>query len=811
MKKAFLGTMILLGTLLAGTGQVFAEKYILRDGRVLEGTHALLSRVDEKVDAPEFTSKPITIIGDGLRDIYISKYQIRDIVPAASARPVSFKTGQRPNEDGKEYVILGDYSNSTPFDQYGRRLLPIYHTGGVEFVEQAIVELTPYYICVTTLRADNKPRKWEMRIATNAVPREQITPILLHRIDPQNVEDRIKLVRFYYDGQLFSSAYDELESIMQDWKDSPDVITRVLSMSLNIRQQKYEQIINEFEFRWESGQYQSVRKYITELAQDPGLPERLHEPVQRMLRRYDETDMKCQEAVAAMRELCDQLPESEKNDKFPTIIAEIEKELNHSTLKRLNTFLLYANAPQLSADEKLAMGISGWYAGADANNTRLAVAVTLPDTEKLITQYLRSGHDFLLRQKILEQLKNMETSRPDLIAGILATMKPPFSDLPAEDPRFPGLYQFTVPNPLIAPGVAFGGAKIHGTTEIRYAVQLPPDYNPYQRYPMVVSLRGTHSPDAQIDWWAGSWRNSERYGHASRHGYIVIAPDWNPPEINRADYDFSFFSHAAVLCSVKDAFRRFSIDTDRVFISGHGSGGTAAWDIALSHPDLWAGAIIFNAVASTYIDAYRAAVRRVPLYFVWGDKEGVGTVRKWNVNAPVLNHYLQTLARPGDVTVVRYIGRGMEGFSEEILHILDWMRLRQRNFVPFSFVAETMRPWDSFFWWVEMPNLVVDRPECMFEPIDFPARNAVRKVTVESELYRATNNISVKTMPRVGNVLVFLTPDMLDFKAKTSIKVNEKNYHPANGIVEPNIEVMLEDVRTRGDRLHPFWVMLDGR
>jgi hypothetical protein len=151
----------------------------------------------------------------------------------------------------------------------------------------------------------------------------------------------------------------------------------------------------------------------------------------------------------------------------------------------------------------------------------------------------------------------------------------------------------------------------------------------------------------------------------------------------------------------------------------------------------------------------------------------------------------------------------MESFSEEILHIFDWMKVKQRKTVPSSFEADTMRPWDSFFWWVEMPILPADR---MIDPIDFPARNPMPKtLTVKSELNRATNNISVTTIPRVGNVLVYLTPDMIDFKAKTSIKVKDKNYHPPNGLVVPNIEVMLEDARTRCDRQHPFWVMLEGK
>ena len=35
----------------------------------------------------------------------------------------------------------------------------------------------------------------------------------------------------------------------------------------------------------------------------------------------------------------------------------------------------------------------------------------------------------------------------------------------------------------------------------------------------------------------------------------------------------------------------FSIDTDRVFLSGHGVGGDAVYDIGLAHPEHWAGVI----------------------------------------------------------------------------------------------------------------------------------------------------------------------------------------------------------------------------
>ena len=795
MKKIVCVTVLLFG-LFFGLGQVFGNKYYLRDGRVLEGTHALLSRVDERAGTPDLISRRIVVFDDGLRRIYFSKSQLRNFDEAQSPKLETFRTGQSPYYDDREYSIPGNYNNNAPFDKYGRRILPVYHSGGVVLVEQAIVELNPYYVRVTTLRADNQPVSWEMKIATNAIPRDQITPILMNLINPQNFEDRMRLVRFYNDGKLYYNADAELEAIMQDWKDDPNVQQRLRAMSLNIRQAMFEQYISELELRWDSGQYRLVWHLATALEQDPKLPERLIEPVRRILRRFEDTDHDCKEIVKTMRALYEQLPEADKNDKIPEIIEEIEKELNFSTLRRLTAFQLYAtDDPRLSAAEKLAIGITGWYAGADASNSQLAVALMLPETETLITDYLRSGRNVVQRQQILEKLKNLETARPDLIAAILATMKPPFSDLPPENPDYPGYYRFAVPNPQPVPGAA----------DFQYAVQLPPDYNPHQRYPMIVSLNGVpQTPEAQLDWWVGV----DRMRHATRHGYIVIAPDWNPQ--GKPEHDFSVFSHAAVLCSVRDAFRRFSVNTDKVFISGHGGGGTAAWDMAQAHPDMWAGAVAFNASAAAYIDTYWETARYVPLYLVWGEMEGVGTSRKWDVYAKTLNRHLLEQSHPANVTAVRYIGRGLEGFSEEVLNVLEWMNSKQRNVVPVAFDVKTVRPWDSFFWWVEMPNLLGNVPGHMVEPIDFMSRS-VSPVKVQSRLHRGTNSVSITTAPRAVNVQVFLSPEMIDFRAKASVKVNNNNYHPPNGMIEPDIEVMLDDVRTRGDRLRPFWAMLDGR
>ena len=58
-------------------------------------------------------------------------------------------------------------------------------------------------------------------------------------------------------------------------------------------------------------------------------------------------------------------------------------------------------------------------------------------------------------------------------------------------------------------------------------------------------------------------------------------------------------------------------------------------------------------------------------------------------------------------------------------------------------------------------------------------------------------------------VRIWLSPQLLDFAEKTQLTVNGQRLTPAGGFIAPNLEVLLEDVRTRGDRQHAFWARFE--
>ena len=62
-----------------------------------------------------------------------------------------------------------------------------------------------------------------------------------------------------------------------------------------------------------------------------------------------------------------------------------------------------------------------------------------------------------------------------------------------------------------------------------------------------------------------------------------------------------------------------------------------------------------------------------------------------------------------------------------------------------------------------------------------------------------TNRISVRSACK--KVTVWLSPELVTFDNTLKVMLNRREQKN----VQPSAAVLLEDVRTRGDRQHPFW------
>jgi predicted esterase len=299
----------------------------------------------------------------------------------------------------------------------------------------------------------------------------------------------------------------------------------------------------------------------------------------------------------------------------------------------------------------------------------------------------------------------------------------------------------------------------------------------------------------QIDWWAGTYneRMAARMGQATRQSYIVLAPAWGTE--HQREYGYSAREHAAVTSSLRDACRRFSIDTDRVYLSGHSMGGDAAWDIGVSHPDLWAGMIVIGGKSDKFVARYVENARyTLPMYFVAGELDSDFLAK----NERELDRYLNM--HNYDVMVVEYQGRGHENFHDDVQHIFDWMARHRRNFFPKQFECASMRPWDNFFFWAELSGFPA---KSMVAPVAWPPASGTRATMTEGTI---NPNNSITLTSGASSAVIWLAPEMVNFDERVTVNFRGKR---KNQPVTPTAEVILEDVRTRGDRQHPFWAKVE--
>jgi len=772
LRTKLLIAFLMLTVCLAPIQPAWTARLVLKDGRIIEGQTSPLSGMSNLLKAPPADGapdiQPIRIVDDGLRRLFIPMRRIQEVLEGDSIVEERIHIDQPLIRGTRTVAGVGPIIDVRPWDEFGRRRFAMNTIGGRADVIQGITLITPRWTKVEAL----KDVRWDMRIATSSIPRDTLHTVLSKHIKQDNPDDRLKLVLLLLQAERYGEAEQELSEIIEDFPDLREQLEQPARTM--IKQQGARQLLKEVLRLREAGRHQLAYASLDQFPTE-GVSGEILQEVREHLAQYGDEQARYEAVLDRLEVLTEEIGDAGLKGRLDTATDEIAAELNINTLRRMVAFDQLQDDATLLAEEKLALAISGWLVGAANSTPNVAVALSLFDTRKLIRQYLNEPTK-LKRDEIIGRIQSEEGGSPRYVAALVEHMRPPVpTDTNLE--LSPGFYQLQV-------------AGLTPEPPVTYYVQLPPEYDPYRRYPAVVTLNGAGTtPVQQIDWWAGSpGDDGARNGHAARNGYIVISPAW--AIAHQTKYGFSAREHAAVLNPLRDACRRFAIDTDRVFISGHSMGGNAAWDLALAHPDLWAGAIPIVAVSEKYCGRYWENGELVPMYVVSGELDGTKAID----NAQDLDRYM---TRNFDVTVVEYLGRGHEHFFEEIIHLFDWMGRKRRNFFPREFECQTMRTWDNFFWWVELDQLP---SRSVVEPHMWPPERNVRATATEASI-RSSNGLYVKT--GAGRVTLWLSPEIVEFDHRMRLQVNGTRLN--TGDVRPSLTVLLEDVRRRGDRQHPFW------
>lgn len=777
--KANKGIIVGWLTLVAlGVQVAHGDTITLRNGMQVQGRVGKIASIHENPLAsrpdPE-AATPIVFTDDGLRRTFFPNKQIKaDGYAAGGPNLERIRIDKRVAASSKRIGTVGPVVKITPFDKFGNRRYTMLSSQGPLDVIQGITEITPVYTKVEGLVVE-QAYVWDMRVATSSIPRDTLSSVLRRAIDPKNANQRLQVVRLFTQAERFEDARQELAECIADFPELADL----KKQEQQLVRLSADRLLSEVDLRRKVGQPQHAVYLLQQLKSLDAevLSDETSVRVRELLGEFQEQFNIGKNIVGLLKSLSEKVSGDKLRSQIKPVIDEIAMELNFETLPRMADFLRLADDESMTPEQRISLAISGWIMGNGEGTPNLAVAMSTVEVRGLVRQYLRSKQP-AERERILEQLTSMEGASMLNVAKILANMKPPLDPPQADAQSVPGLFEVQVP----------------GTTEqaeFTYHIQLPPQYDPYRRYPCVVTLGSTGlKAKDQLLWWTGTY-DAERglhTGQAPRHGYIVIAVDWVAER--QRGYEYSAREHAAVLYSLRDACRRFSIDSDRVFLSGHSSGGEAAWDIGLAHPDLWAGVIPIVAGCDKYIGRYTDNGRLLPMYFVGGELDG----DKMRVNGVQFDRYMKRVGY--DIMVTDYLGRGHEHFQEDLPRIIDWMNYHKRDFFPKDWNVVSMRPWDNFFWFTEFHDFV---PRTMTSPANWPPPPKTTPATLSGTLLE-NNGVSVNAGG--AKATVWFCPEMVDFNKK--ILLNGRTAK-----VVPSLGTMLEDVRTRADRQHPFWAKVD--
>jgi len=472
-----------------------------------------------------------------------------------------------------------------------------------------------------------------------------------------------------------------------------------------------------------------------------------------------------------------------------TVYAEMHPDSAHrieifiNLAEQVEREKLQGRDPTKKPEELLATVASGWAKGKNGATPESDLAMRIWIARNAVLDYQRAD-DLNRRNEILADFKKDKPVPIDELGQIISLLPPGDPEnlsartgtlLPARNGIPPGVYKRnTAPLTALPAGIP-------------YFVKLPPEYHHGRTYPVLIALT---NPSIDAEQMLGSLARE-----ADRNGYILLAPDWTS-QFGKG-WQWNGEDHVYVTAVLRDAVRHFCIDNDRVFLFGAADGANMAMDIGMSHPDLFAGVLAMGPAPkwqNMFMDYWRNA-QKLPFYIVTGEMAGdtVATLRR------IFGEWMPK-GFPG--MMVLYKGRGIEWYSSEIPVMFDWMGRKKRTTGTATLALgnqprpawATMRETDNRFYWLGVDKITNARLIEHLRP-----GHLISPATIQGDI-TGSNVINITTLG-ITRVSVWLTQDLIDWRKKVSVNINgqaARGYRPK--VLEPDLALLLEDYRERGDR-----------
>jgi hypothetical protein len=714
----------------------------------------------------------IVWVFDGLKRIVVRDSKVARIDPEDSLRnleafrlvqPLVVHGGVMPKE-----VLRVE---AEPWNDKGRRIFTSLGSRSSKPIrmEQAINELGPYLVKLRGVDGF-----WLSQLSTRQVPREVVLG-LLAKVERTNQNERLRVARFLIQAEWYAEAKAELDVLAHDF---PALRENLGNARASVCQLEAARLKDEIDVRRRAQQFRDVmvrlRTFPTRDVSSDVLV-----AVRDQL-RHEAAQASADKALAAsLRGLAEGVPGGSRMA-WRKPLVEVVQALAEAPDAVRDRFVASQKAqlePGTTDEARFALAMSGFVVGSDAAVPNLETAALYWKARDLVRDYL-AGHDEAARGDALRRLDALKlpdeparpvtTRRLDLVTRLAQRMPPPWHDDSATQ----------------------GEIRVHRVVDAAedsadYTVLLPPEYHPLRSYPAVVALHDGRGPHAAIDWCKEE---------GARRGYLVIAPEYNQSGGPR-DYFYTEKEHAAVELALRDARRRYAIDSDRVFAGGPLVGGNMAWDFGLAHPDRFAGVFAISGLPGKYVFRYLPHVEKLPLYVVEGDLAPAS-------NEVVFGEVLKPLIlKAFDATYVEYWRRGLEDFPEEAPAVFDWMDRRRREPCPKAFDVATARVSDDRFYGVVVRDFQPGRATA--PEVAEPCGKNLNPATIKMKSSSLSNLINIQTNG-IRRLDVWVSPKLVDFQRKIEVRINGKPYFKE--LPKPSLEPLLEDLRLRGDRHQVYWL-----
>jgi dienelactone hydrolase len=659
------------------------------------------------------------------------------------------------------------------------------------------------------IQIDAKRYNWSPFYIPREFEVEEILRLLHDHPDfksPSTANDfnkRFRLFRFLREAGWEERARAELETIAKDFPDQRD---KVIATRESFQREFTARLVDRVEQTQKAGQHDWAQANLASVQRKD-----LDEKLLVRLRTLDGAYETLNKNLALARRYLTELPSRVTAPALRGIISEmataIASELNLDTADRLDAFVTLAQQNErdgvqarLSAEQLMALAVTGWHLGNAAAESKVDTMVRVWHTRQMVLDYQRT-HDSLARRRLVETYEKSEGVAFDELAQVIRSLPPPdafetaiigqssllLSLLPTPAATFHRLFstiQHALPAPRFDLTVNLASGIRRGT---KYQVQLPPEYHAGRSYPVLFVLHeAAGRPSDLLQRWSML---------AAQHGYFLVAPEWD--SAGNAVYTYSDIEQAAVVDVLRDLRRRFQIDSDRVFLSGYGEGGKMAYDVGLSHPDLFAGVMPMSGPARYFARQYWHNAQYLPFYVVDGEADG-DTAKD---NRTIFEHWMP---KGFPSLYVQYKGRGHDWFALEPPIYFDWMSRKKRpqGFPELGKMGAlgdeftSMRPADSHFYWLSGEE-ISDR--CIN---DFRRwKNSTPPATLQGVV--APGNQINLNCHGFRRAVVWFGLGMVDFEKPVTFFVNG-GISRANRKITPSLAILLEDFYQRGDRQRLF-------